>query len=104
MYELNPNGRISINDNLPKSILEDNPDVNFNTWNVDLNYVWQFAPGSFLTVLYRQQLFQNNDFAAQNMSQSLQGLFDQNFQHTISIRLQYFIDINETKNKIFNKS
>jgi len=104
MYELNPNGRISINENLPKSSLENNPDVNFNTWNVDLNYVWQFAPGSFLTVLYRQQLFQNSDFASQGLIDSLDTLFNNNFQHTVSIRLQYFIDVNEAKNMIFNKS
>lgn len=104
MYKLNPNGRISVNDNLPKSTLENNPDVNFNTWNVDLNYVWQFAPGSFLTVLYRQQLFQNNDEATQSYTSTLSDLFDQNFQHTISIRLQYFIDVNDFKNSIFKQS
>ena len=34
-----------------------NSNVNFNTWNLDLNYTWQVAPGSFLTALYRNQLF-----------------------------------------------
>ncbi len=104
MYNLNSNGRINENKNLPKTALSSNPDVNFSTWNVDLNYVWQFAPGSFLTVLYRQQLFQNNDKAMQSYANTLQNLFDQNFQHTLSIRLQYFIDVNDVKNAIFKKS
>lgn len=104
MYELNPNGRISVNENLPKTALDNSPDVNFNTWNVDLNYVWQFAPGSFLTVLYRQQLFQNNDRATLNYTDTLSDLFNQNFQHTLSVRLQYFIDVNDFKNSVFSRS
>lgn len=62
MYNLNSNGRIKVNESLPKSALDNNPDVNFSTCNVDLNYVWQFAPGIYLMLLCRQQLFQNNDF------------------------------------------
>lgn len=101
MYNLNAHGRIIKNTNLPKTALEDSPDVNFSTWNVDLNYVWQVAPGSFLTVLYRQQLFENSDLSALGFGNSLNSLFEQDLQHTISIRLQYFIDVNEVKNQIF---
>lgn len=102
MYNLKPNGRISKNFELPKTSLDASPDVNFSTWNVDLNYIWQFAPGSFLTILYRQQLFQNNEAASLNFSNSLDNLFNQNFQHTLSLRLQYFIDVNTVKDKIFD--
>lgn len=101
MYKLNENGRISENLNLPKTALDDNPDVNFSTWNLDLNYVWQFVPGSFLTVLYRQQLFENSDFSELNFGNSLNNLLEQDLQHTISIRLQFFIDANVAKQKLF---
>ncbi len=104
MYNLNTNGRIVENLDLPKTALDNNPDVNFSTWNVDLNYVWQFGPGNFLTILYRQQLFENGDNANLNFSGSLDSLFQQNLQHTISIRLQYFIDVNDVKNKYFKRS
>jgi hypothetical protein len=104
MYNLNSNGRIVENTDLPKTALENNPDVNFSTWNVDLNYVWQFGPGNFLTILYRQQLFENGDNANLNFSGSLDSLFQQDLQHTISIRLQYFIDVNDVKNKFFKRS
>jgi len=101
MYNLGDDGRIVENPDLPKAALEENPDVNFSTWNVDLNYVWQFAPGSFLTVLYRQQLFQNNDNTSLDYINSLSNLFNEGLQHTVSVRLQYFIDVNEFKNKLF---
>jgi len=104
MYNLKPNGRIVENLDLPKTALSRSPDVNFSTWNVDLNYVWQFAPGSFLTVLYRQQLFQNNDMANIDFGNSLDTLFNQNFQHTLSVRLQYFIDVNDVRDAVFKGS
>jgi hypothetical protein len=30
-----------------------NKDRNFNSWNFDLSYSWWFAPGSEISVLYR---------------------------------------------------
>lgn len=104
MYRLNDNGRIIEDLNLPKTALDSNPDVNFSTWNVDLNYVWQFAPGSFLTILYRQQLSQNTDLITFDYLTSLENLFEEGLVHTVSIRLQYFIDVNEFKNKLLKSS
>ena len=40
-----------------------NPDINFSTWNLDVSYSWQFAPGSFLTALYRNGLFNQDELA-----------------------------------------
>jgi hypothetical protein len=104
MYNLENDGRITENTDLPKTALNSSPDVNFSTWNVDLNYVWQIAPGSFLTILYRQQLFENSDLSELNFGNSLNSLFEQGLQHTVSIRLQYFIDVNEVKENLFSKS
>ena len=38
MYILEDSGRIAESLDIPKTSLENNPDVNFSTWNVDLNY------------------------------------------------------------------
>ncbi|MBZ9787214.1 carbohydrate binding family 9 domain-containing protein [Psychroflexus sp. CAK57W] len=103
MYNLNPNGRLSENKNLPKSELASNPDINFSTWNLDLNYSWQFAPGSFLTALYRNQLFTNTTEAQNNFETTFTNLFQQDIQHTVSIRLQYFFDVNMVKSVFTSK-
>ena len=76
--------------------------VNFNTWNLDLNYTWQVGPGSFLTALYRNQLFSSGTNSEDNYFKSLGNLFDQDINHIVSIRLQYFIDSNSLKG-IFKK-
>ncbi|MGB0982146.1 MAG: DUF5916 domain-containing protein [Winogradskyella sp.] len=76
--------------------------VNFNTWNLDLNYTWQVAPGSFLTALYRNQLFNFGDNSKDDYFNSLEDLFDQDINHVFSLRLQYFIDYNNIKS-VFKK-
>lgn len=103
MYNLNPNGKLSENRNLPKADLPNSPDINFSTWNLDLNYSWQFAPGSFLTALYRNQLFTNNDQAQNNFETTFTNLFQQDIQHTVSVRLQYFFDVNTVKTMFKSK-
>jgi hypothetical protein len=79
-------------------------DINFSTWNLDLSYTWQVAPGSFLTALYRNQLFNQDTNARDSYFDSLDTLFDQDINHTFSLRLQYFIDYNSVKNVFKRKN
>ena len=89
--------------NLKKSYYEEN-NINYNTWNLDLNYSWQFAPGSFLTALYRNQLFNFDNASTDSYGKSLKTLFDQPIQNTFSLRIQYFIDYASIKNALKKKS
>ena len=80
-----------------------NPNTNFNIWNLDLSFRWRFAPGSEATLLYRNQIFNSDDLSTLNYTDSLNNLFDQPIQHTVSLRITYFIDYNNIKG-VFNKS
>lgn len=73
-------------------------DMNFNSWNLDLNYAWQFAPGSQLIAFYRNSIFSSNDNANQSFFKNLDNLFEEPNQHTFSLRVVYFIDYNNLKN------
>ena len=73
-------------------------DLNFNSWNLDLNYFWQFAPGSQLIVFYRNSIFDANNNSGLNFYDNLDNLFKQPNQHTFSVRFVYFIDYNTIKN------
>jgi len=74
-----------------------NPNTNFNIWNLDLSFRWRFAPGSEATLLYRNQIFNSDTQSTLNYTDSLSNLFDQPIQHTISLRVTYFIDYNNIK-------
>ena len=107
VYNLQDNGRLLVsNTNTKTTIGEDsnfNPDANFNTWNLDFSYTWQFAPGSQLTALYRNQIFNLSNSSRDNYFDSLNSLFDQEKRNTFSLRLVYFIDYNDVKNVFLNK-
>ena len=103
LFTLLDNGRLTTASGFNLDNVSDNPNVNFSTWNVDLSYLWQFAPGSFLTALYRNQLFNVNENSIDTFSTSLDNLFQQPALHQFSLRLQYFIDFNGIKS-IFSKN
>lgn len=81
---------------------QNNPNTNFNIWNLDLSFRWRFAPGSEATLLYRNQIFNLDDQSTISYSKSLGNLFDQPIQHIVSLRVTYFIDYNNVNN-IFKK-
>lgn len=91
-YKLNTNNGL-----LEANPYSDNHDVNFNSWNLDLNYVWQFAPGSQLIAFYRNSISNFNEHAHQGFFKNLDSLFDESNRHTFSVRLVYFIDYNNLK-------
>lgn len=101
-YFLQDNGRLIKSDDSYEDLGLGNSDVNFSAWNIDLSYSWQFAPGSFLTALYRNQLLNYTSMAEETYFDSLDTLLDQDMQHILSIRLQYFIDYGGLRN-IFKK-
>jgi hypothetical protein len=94
-YSLNTGGTLDNNS------YTGNHDVNYNSWNLDLNYLWDFAPGSQLTAFYRNAIFNHNDQSAINFINNIDDLFNQPALHTFSIKFVYFIDYNNIKN-VFN--
>ncbi|NER13810.1 hydrolase [Leptobacterium flavescens] len=79
-------------------ISENNPNTNFNIWNLDLSFNWRFAPGSEAILLYRNAIFNQDDQSQINYSRSLSNLFDQPIRHTLSLRIVYFLDVNNIRN------
>ncbi len=104
LFALESDGRLSTSDGYNTDSLEESPNINFNTWNLDLRYSWQFAPGSQLTALYRNSLFNSDSASTDDYFNSLSTLFDQPIQHVFSLKLQYFIDYNNLKNVFKKKS
>lgn len=97
LFTLLDNGRLTTDSGYTVDNVSDNPNINFSTWNIDLSYSWQFVQGSFLTFLYRNQLFNNDENVEDSFNDSLNMLFEQPVQHTFSLRLQYFIDFKGIK-------
>ncbi|MFD1095775.1 DUF5916 domain-containing protein [Salegentibacter chungangensis] len=77
---------------------DNDPNVNFNIWNLDLSYRWQFAPGSEAILLYRNSIFNQDTLSALSYSESLDYLFARPARHNLSLRIVYYIDYNNVMN------
>jgi hypothetical protein len=77
-----------------------NRNSNFSTWNLDLTYSWWFAPGSQLSVLYRNNAGTFTREINRDFGSNFNALIGDNLNHVFSISIRYFIDYNQAKNWI----
>ncbi|WP_281297368.1 DUF5916 domain-containing protein [Flavobacterium limnophilum] len=83
----------------PNPSYSENKNRNFNSWNLDFSYSWWFAPGSELSVLYRNYAQESTNLVEKNAHTNLENVFDGNLTNIFSISLRYYIDYNSLKNK-----
>ena len=103
LFALVEDGTVTTADNYTLADISD-PNVNFNTWNLDFGYSWQFAPGSQLTALYRNSLFNFNTASTDSYFESIDSLFKESIEHVFSLRLVYYIDYNTISNMLRKKA
>lgn len=78
--------------------IENQYDINFNTFNIDLRYSWWFAPASEMSILYRVALVQSGNEAINDYAQNLETAFAVPVQNNLSIKINYLLDYNRTRN------
>ena len=83
---------------LTPAIYTGNQDQNYNSWNLDLSYSWWFAPGSQISVLYRDNSATFDRVINTNITNNFSNLFQDNLSHVFSVSIRYFIDYNQAKN------
>ena len=72
-------------------------DTTFNAWNLDLRYSWWFAPGSQLTLMYRNAVDNYLPLSGMNYRDNITKLFNEPTANNISLRITYFLDYNRAK-------
>lgn len=77
---------------LPYPEYQGTADENFNQFNVDFVYTWQFAPGSFLNLIWKDAIFSGdgnrNDHFVQNFRKTVHTPQD----NTLTLKLIYWLD------------
>ncbi|MBK6265667.1 carbohydrate binding family 9 domain-containing protein [Marivirga sp. S37H4] len=72
-------------------------DVTYNTWNLDLRFSWWFAPGSQITILYRNAMDSYVEQSRQTFNENFNYLFSHPQVNSLSFRLSYFLDYNRIR-------
>ncbi|RKS15243.1 DUF5916 domain-containing protein [Flavobacterium sp. 120] len=77
-----------------------NKNSSFYSWNADLSYSWWFAPGSQVSVLYRNNAGAFERDINKEFKDNVTNLLNNDaLSHVFSISVRYFIDYNQVKNK-----
>ena len=95
LYTLQPDGSL-----IDNTTFTTNMNKNYSTWNMDLTYSWWFAPGSQMTILYRNNAFNSTvgEEFSRDYNSSVKNLINQqHLTHILSISIRYFIDYNQAK-------
>lgn len=91
-YALNQDG------SLADTSYSKNNDGTYNFWNVDLRYSWWFAPGSQVTLLYRNATDSYLPQSGQSFKNNFDYMFSQPMLNNLSLKVTYYLDYNRVKN------
>lgn len=86
-YILNQEGRLDPND-----YYTENNDFNFNTFNVDLVFNWEFAPGSNLSVVWKNSIAQDDPAVVVDFFDNFKQTLQADQLNQISLKLLYYLD------------
>ncbi len=92
-YQLRPDG------NLDPVNYNQNQNINFNQFNIDLSYIWNFAPGSQISVVWKNAITTLDDEIAPNLFNDLSNTLSSAGSNSFSIRILYYLDALYLKKK-----
>ena len=67
-------------------------DANFNAFNIDFVYDWQFAPGSFLSAVWKNAIYTYNNDPSPAFFSNLTQTVQEPQSNSFSIRIIYYLD------------
>ena len=84
---------------IPNSSYVENKDQNANFFNVDMVYTWQFAPGSFINVVWKNAVYDYTNVVEKSYFKNLGNTMEADQNNNISLKVIYFLDYLQLKKK-----
>lgn len=76
-----------------------NDNFNFNSFNIDLSFSWQFAPGSNLSIVWKNAILQEDQVLISNFFDNIDHTFHAPQTNSISLKVLYYLDYLYLKKK-----
>jgi hypothetical protein len=77
---------------LQKSDYSFNHDINYNAFTADLQFVWYFAPGSEMSIVWKNQINTRNDIIEKGYWNDFNHTITAPQSNSFSIRVLYYLD------------
>ncbi|HEX4877522.1 MAG TPA: DUF5916 domain-containing protein, partial [Chitinophagaceae bacterium] len=91
-FTLQDNGKLAAKNGYNRNL---NQNVNF--FNVDMVYTWQFAPGSFVNVVWKNAVFDFDNVVQSSYFKNFERTLRASDNNNISLKVIYFLDYNQLK-------
>lgn len=91
------------NGNLTEAAYDVKKDVNFNTFNVDMVFSWWFAPGSEVSLVWKNAIATDGIDMARNYTDNFNRTLQTPQSNNISVKVLYYLDALMFKNKNLNQ-
>jgi hypothetical protein len=76
-----------------------NHDSNYNAFNIDMVYSWRFAPGSEMSVVWKNAIYSYGDFIYHNYGENFASMLDSPQTNSISLKILYYFDYEYLKKR-----
>jgi hypothetical protein len=86
-YTLSEEGRLI--DNISYN---GNHDFNFNAFNIDMVFQWQFAAGSFASLVWKNSIYNEGNEVINSYSENIHTTMEAKQLNTVSLKILYFFD------------
>ncbi|MBC8147925.1 MAG: carbohydrate binding family 9 domain-containing protein [Bacteroidetes bacterium] len=92
-YKLNEDGSVG------STTYSEPHDINFNIFNIDLVYTWQFAPGSEISVVWKNMIYSENDILKEDFFENFDKTINSPQTNSFSVKILYYLDYQSLKRK-----
>ncbi len=92
-FNLMPDGHLQKN-----TTYTEDEDFSINFFNVDAGYSWQFAPGSFVTLVWKNQAQNYNKLVLDGYFKNFNNTMKADDNNNLSLKVIYFLDYLQIKN------
>lgn len=71
---------------------ESRHNISYNAFNIDCVFSWQFAPGSFLTAVWKNAIYRSVGFTQERFLSNLDNTLHSDQNNAFTLRVLYFVD------------
>lgn len=82
----------------PNSSYGNNPGQNYNFFNVDMVYTWQFAPGSFINLVWKNSI-NTDDQLQEDYIHNIRNVVQAPAQNSLSLKIIYYLDVIDLRHR-----
>lgn len=78
--------------------------VNFNSFNVFMNFIWQFRPGSEMSVVYQNSIYSSGTALAPNYTTDVRNTLQAPQSNSLSVKIIYYLDFQTMERVLTRKN